>query len=101
MVVVEDGAVKDQYDLVSQYAPKELGVFGGARVEQVRRDAGLAPQGGLVLSAFRGSTLPKAVKLMASPGIKRDRPLTPKRKTIMRNLAAKVKLCCAIRRALG
>jgi hypothetical protein len=37
MVIVQDGEVKDQFGLVSQYALKEMGVFKHARVEQRRR----------------------------------------------------------------
>jgi hypothetical protein len=48
MVIVEDGTVKDQYGLVSQYAPElKKTQFEGALVEQVRRDAGLAARGSL------------------------------------------------------
>ena len=46
MVVVEDGAVKDQYGLVTQYAPESIKEFEGAVVERVQPIAGLAAQGG-------------------------------------------------------
>ncbi|WP_170157494.1 zincin-like metallopeptidase toxin domain-containing protein [Roseimicrobium gellanilyticum] len=47
MVIVEDGAVKDQYGVVTQYAPElSKTEFEGALVEHVRRNPGLAPQGG-------------------------------------------------------
>ncbi|QIF01917.1 hypothetical protein [Roseimicrobium sp. ORNL1] len=47
MVIVEDGAIKDQYALVTQYAPElSKRQFRGALVERVRPVSGLAPQGG-------------------------------------------------------
>jgi len=47
LVVVESGAVKNQYGLVTQYAPElRKTQFRGAIVERVRREPGLAPQGG-------------------------------------------------------
>lgn len=47
LVVVEGGAIKDQYALVTQYAPElRRSQFRGAKVEKIRPDVGLAPQGG-------------------------------------------------------